>query len=321
MNIRIRFIALALGTITCFQAWAGAYPERPIRLVVPFAPGQAADVGARIIAQKLGEALHQSVVVDNKPGVGGNLGAAEVARAAPDGYTLLVGSTATHGINSVLYPKSTFDPIADFAPIAYTGWTPIVLASSTRFTYRTAQALLASGKAKEERYQVAVANPGARIVLQLFNEKAGTHYEPVSYNASGTGFGDVVGGRLPLIIDSLPGSLPMIRSGKIQPLALSSATRAVSAPDIPTLAESGLTGFDLSTWNVYFAPRGTPEGIVAELNAAIVKILADSKTQELLRRAGYEPAPAMSVPEVSAFVTSEYAKWTSLAREYGLQPQ
>lgn len=315
----IKIILSAVLAAFTQVAAADNYPSRAITLIVPFAAGQAADVAARIVAAKLSEGIKQPVIVDNRPGAGGNIALGLAGHSPADGYTVFVGSSATHGINPAIYPKSSVDPIADFIPVAYTGWIPIVLSVSTNFPYQSVRELLASSAARAQKFQVAVANPGAQLTPQLFNNLAGTQYVPVPYKANGIAYGDVVGNRVPMIIDSAAGSLPMARAGKIRPLAVTSPVRSPVFPDVPTLMESGLAGFDLSPWNVYFLPKEAPPEVVRKLNAEIVKALSYSDTQAALRRTGYEPAPPMGVDEVWRFVMGEYKKWGDLARESGLK--
>lgn len=312
--------AALLAALAAPMVSATTYPDHELKLIVPFAAGQAADVGARIIAAKLSKVLKQPIVVENRPGAGGNV-AVQLAAAAPaDGYTIFVGSSATHGINPALYPPLRVDPIRDFSPVAYTGWTPIVLSVGNSMPFKTARELIASPDARIEPYQVAVANPGARVVLQQYNDMARTQYQPIVYNSSGAAFTDVAGGRVPIIFDSLPGTLPLLRSERVRALAVTSAKRSVVLPDVPTLAESGLPGFDLSPWNVYFVPKGTPEAVVQKLHSAIVAVLADAGVQETLRSAGYEPAPYMDVAAVTKFVAAEHLKWSALVRKSGMKP-
>lgn len=321
MKYRMRAALAAVAMLMPFATRADSWPSHEIRLIVPFAPGQAADVGARIIAAKLGAALKQAIVVENRPGAGGNIALGLAARAPADGYTMFVGSSATHGINPAIYPKMSADPMADFVPVVYTGWTPIVLSAAPHFPYASAKELIASADAKAQPYQVAVANPGARVMLQQFNELAGSHWQPVAYNASGTAFGDVVSGRVPLIFDSLPGSLPLVRAGRVRALAITSGERSEMLPDVPTLAESGLAGFDLAPWNVYFVPKGTPPEIVKRLNKEVLAILHNPETKAALRKAGYEPGEPMNVDRLAEFVKAEAVKWGDLARKTGLKAQ
>ncbi|GAP38353.1 tripartite tricarboxylate transporter substrate binding protein [Piscinibacter sakaiensis] len=321
MKTLLAAATLLAAWTTASPAMASGYPDRELKLIVPFAAGQAADVGARIIASRLSKLLKQAIVIENRPGAGGNL-ALQIAAAAPaDGYTLFVGSSATHGINPALYPPLRIDPLKDFTPVAYTGWTPIVLSVGNSVPYQTARELISSPAARSDRLQVAVANPGARVVLQQYNDLAKTQYQPIAYNASGAAFMDVVGGRVPVIFDSLPGTLPLLRAGNVRALALTSARRSVVLPDLPTLAESGLPGFDLAPWNVYFVPKGTPDKVVQTLHDAIQTVLADPGVQDTLRTAGYEPAPPMDVAAVARFVAAEAQKWGGLVRRSGMKPE
>lgn len=316
-----RFIALAVFSIIAGTASAQEYPNKSILFVVPFGPGQSADVASRIIAQRLSQALGQPIVVENKPGAGGMIAANFVAKARPDGYTLLVGSSATHGMNAALFANLSYDPIKDFVPVAYFGSTSIVLSTAPGFAATSTQELIRLAKEKPGAFHVATANPGASSVLALLQQMASIKLTEVQYKTNASAFVDVIGDRVPLIIDSIAGSLPQINGGRVKPLGLSGSARSRILPNVPTLAEAGMPGFDLSPWNVLFAPRGTPAPVVSRLNAALAKVLVMPEVVELLSKAGYDTSSHRNPAELIEFVGNESRKWGDLVRKAGVVPQ
>lgn len=313
MKKLIKVIASLCALALFNPTFAADYPDRPIRLIVPFGPGQAADVGARIIAQHLSTLLHDNVIVENHPGAGGNIAVGLVAHSKPDGYTVLVGSTATQIINPALYPALGFKPDI-LVPVAYTGWTPFVITVGPTLKASSFTQWIAQTQHSGKTYQVATSSPGAEIAVRLIARKTNVKLQPISYTTSASAYSDVLGGRIPMIIDSLPGTFILTHAATVKALALTSKDRATAAPDIPTLSESGFSGFDLTTWNVFYVPAGTPQEIVSKLNESIGKVLQDPGVRKRLRGSGYEPGPDMSVPQVDEFVRSETQKWDGLIR-------
>ena len=313
--------ALAASVLVACAAPAGAqpYPSKPIRLIVPFGAGQGADAAARIVAQKLSENIRQPIVIENRPGAGGNIGADAVAKAPADGYTLLVGSNGTHAANAALYSSLPFDPLNDFVAISYIGSVAMVVLAAPDFPASQIAALLAMAKAKPESVSVAVPSSTARVVLELLSKSSGASFFPIPYKASNMAMTDLIGGHVQLSIDTVIAARSQVTSGKLKALAVSSAKRTSALPETPTLSESGLAGFDLAAWNVFFAPRGTPPDIVAMLNAELRKVLADRGVQEQLRILGYEPAGAEIPSEIDAFVRGEARKWGDLIRAAGIK--
>jgi tripartite-type tricarboxylate transporter receptor subunit TctC len=314
-------IALVLGAAICSLAAGQPYPAKPIRLVVPFAPGQGADVAARVVAQKLSENLRQPIVPDNRPGAGGNIGSEIAAKAPPDGYTLLVGSNGTHAANAALYPNLPFDPQKDFVPISYIGSVAMVLVAAPSFPATGAQDVVAMAKARPGTLNVAIPSSTSRVVLELFKQISGAELFPVNYKGSPTALNDLMGGQIHLSIDTLIATAPHIASGKLKALGVSSARRPAALPAVPTLAESGLAGFDLVAWNVWFAPRGTPVEIVSRLNTETAKVLADADVQLRLRQLGYEPGAGEDPKRVAQFVEGEAQKWGTLIRRAGIKAE
>src|SRR4030095_4088305 len=250
-------IVLALvASLACAQT----YPTKPIRLVVPFPPGGATDILARAVAQKLTETWGQSVVVDNRPGAGGNIGTELVAKAAPDGYTLEMGTVGTHAINASLYAKIPFDHVKDIAAVILVAGVPNVLVVNPSVPVNSVQELIAYTKANPGKLNFASSGAGTSIHLsgELFKVMAGVKMTHVPYKGSAPALQDLLGGQVQLMFDNLPPSLPQIKAGKLRALAVTSLARAPALPDVPTLSESGLPGFDASSWFGILAPAGTP---------------------------------------------------------------
>jgi tripartite-type tricarboxylate transporter receptor subunit TctC len=317
----MKAIALVVSIMLCGSAAAQTYPSKPIRLVVPFAAGQGADVAARAVAQKLSLQLKQGIAPDNRPGAGGNIGADAVAKAPPDGYTLLVGSNGTHAANAALYPTLPFDPIKDFVPISYIGSVAMVLVATPGFSAATTQEVVAMAKAKPGSLNVAIPSSTSRVVLELFKQTSGAELFPVAYKGAAQALTDLMGGQIQLSIDTLISTAPHIASGKIKALGVSSRARPAALPSTPTFAEAGLKGFDLVAWNVWFAPRGTPPAIVAKLNAEIAAVLKDPEVQQRLRQLGYEPGAGEDPKRVAEFVQAEAQKWGELIRRAGIKAE
>ena len=320
MNL-VRSIAAFLALAVAGAAAAQGYPVKQIRLIVPFAPGQGADVAARAVALKLSENLKQPIVVDNRPGAGGNIGADIAAKAPADGYTLLVGSNGTHAANAALYASLPFDPLKDFVAISYIGSVAMVLVAAPSFAASSVREVVEMAKAKPASINVAIPSSTSRVVLELFRQTSGAELFAVTYKASATGLTDLMGGQVQLSIDTLIATAPHIASGKLKALGVSSKTRPGALRSVPTFAESGLAGFDLAAWNVWFAPHGTPDAIVTRLNEALAKVLADPDLQQRLRQLGYEPGAGEDARRVGEFVRSEAGKWGELIRRAGIKAE
>lgn len=316
----IRFILSLAAVMLCAAASAQTYPSRPVVVVVPYAPGQGTDVLTRVIALKLQEGLGQPFVVENRPGAGGNIGTEVVAKAAPDGYTLLMGTNATHAANAAMYPKLSFDHQKDFAPISLVGMIPMVLSASPSYSAHSLDELLQAAKRKPGEINVALPSTTAQVVLEQLQQMTGARFFSVTYKGSGAAFTDVAGGRIPLLIDTVTASLPQISAGKLKAVAISTAARTKGAPTIPTFAESGVPAFELVAWNALYAPQGTPQATIARLNSEVNKVLAQPDTQQRLVQLGFEPVGG-TVEQLAAFTKSETEKWGKLVRAAGLQAQ
>ncbi len=299
-------------------AWAQAYPTKPIRLVVPFPAGGTTDILARAAAQKLTEAWGQTVIVDNRPGAGGNIGSELVAKAAPDGYTLEMGTVGTHAINASLYAKMPYDHVKDFVPVILVAGVPNVLVVHPSVPVHSVAELIAYAKANPGKLNFASSGSGTSIHLsgELFKVMAGVQMAHVPYKGSAPAVQDLLGGQVQLMFDNLPSSLPHIKAGKLRALAVTSATRASALPDVPTVAEAGLPGFEASSWFGVLAPAGTPPAIVAKLNAEIAKWLATPEAQEKLSAQGANIASG-TPEDFAKHIAGETTKWAKVVKESG----
>ena len=308
-------VVLALvATLACAQT----YPTKPIRLVVPFPPGGATDILARDVAQKLTEAWGQSVIVDNRPGAGGNIGSELVAKAAPDGYTIEMGTVGTHAINASLYAKMPYDHVKDFTPVILVAGVPNVLVVNPSVPANSVAEIIAYAKANPGKLNFASSGNGTSIHLsgELFKVMAGVQITHIPYKGSTPALQDLLAGQVQMMFDNLPPSLPQIKAGKLRALAVTSATRAPALPDVPTLAESGLPGFEASSWFGILAPAGTPAPIVAKLNGEIAKWLATPEAKEKLAKQGANAAGG-SPDDFAKHIAAETAKWAKVVKDSG----
>ncbi len=311
-------IALAATIWTGAAAAQDSYPNRPIRLVVPFAAGGSTDIVARIIAAKMGDILKQPVVVDNRGGAGGNVGAAAVARAAPDGYTVLMGTVATHAINPALYTKMPYDPVKDFAPVSLLVNVPNVVIVHPSLNVKTTAELIALLKANPDKYEYASSGVGTPLHLSgaLFESMAGVKMVHVPYKGAGPAMLDLVGGQVKIMFDNLPSAIGHIRKGSVVGLAITTKERSPAAPDLPTVSESGLPGYETYSWNAIFAPAGTPMAIIDKLAKAGAQAVADPEVQAKL--ADLSAVTVGSTPDqLAAHVKAELAKWAPVVKASG----
>jgi len=324
MKSIVRHAALFLLGVSAFAlaaiagAQAPAYPTKPIRLVVPFPAGGATDILAREVAKHLTDAWGQSVVVDNRPGAGGNIGSELVAKAAPDGYTLEMGTVGTHAINASLYSKMPYDHVRDFVPVILVAGVPNVLEVNPALPVNSVQELIAYAKANPGKLNFASSGSGTSIHLsgELFKVMAGVQMMHVPYKGSAPALQDLIGGQVQLMFDNLPPSLPQIKAGKLRALAVTSAARAPALPDTPTVAEAGLPGFEASSWFGVLAPAGTPPEIVNKLNAEIAKWLASPGAKEKLANVGANIAGG-TPEDFARHIQAETAKWAKVVKESG----
>jgi tripartite-type tricarboxylate transporter receptor subunit TctC len=313
--------AMASIAIAAFASLAhaqAAYPSKPIRIVVPFPAGGTTDILARAVAQKLTESMGQPVVVDNRAGAGGNIGADLVAKSPADGYTLLMGTVGTHAINASLYAKMPYDHVRDFAPIILVAGVPNVLVINPALPVNSVQELIAYGKANPGKLNFASSGNGTSIHLagELFKTMTGVQMAHVPYKGSAPALVDLAGGQVELMFDNLPSSLAMIKGGKLKALAVTSAQRSAALPDVPTVAESGLAGFEASSWFGLLAPAGTPKDIIAKLNGEVAKWLATPEAREKLAAQGAIPA-GRSPDDFMRHIAAETVKWQKVVKESG----
>jgi tripartite-type tricarboxylate transporter receptor subunit TctC len=316
---RLQGLALAaLGLVAFpFVASAQDYPVRPIRLVVPFPPGGPTDVLARIVATRLGERLGQAVVIDNKAGASGMIGADMVAKSAPDGYTLLANASI-HVINPSLYPKTAYDAIADFAPVGNLADVPLVLAVNPKVAARSVPELVALAKAAKTSLAFASAGNATSQHLsgEAFKIAAGIDMLHVPYKGSAPALTDLIGGQVQLMFDSLPSAMPHLKAGTLRPLAVTTPRRSVALPDVPTVAESGYPGFAISTWYGVWAPAGTPGPVVQRLSREIAAIVRLPEVRQQFAGLGAEPV-GNTPEEFAAFTKAELAKWAGIVKRSG----
>ncbi|KQY34066.1 tripartite tricarboxylate transporter substrate binding protein [Rhizobium sp. Root483D2] len=307
--------ALALGT----AAQAQEFPDRTITLVVPFAAGGSTDVVSRIIGQKMSEDLGQQIVVENIAGAGGNLGADRVARADPDGYTILMGTVATHALNPLILKTKPYDPEKDFSPVSLLVLVPNVLVVNPELPAKNVAELVALLKAAPDQYSYASSGNGTPLHLsgELFKKLAGVSMQHVPYKGSGPALNDVIGNQVPIMFDNLPSSSGHIKSGTLRALGVTTKERAASFPDVPTIAET-IPGYETYTWNALFAPAGTPKEVVDRLNAAAKKALADPAVAERMKE--FSATIVASTPEeLGTHVTAELAKWGPIVKDANVQ--
>jgi len=305
------------------SAIAQQYPGKPVRWIVPTGPGSAVDVNARRITPKLSEALGQPVIVENRPGAGGNLGADLVAKSPPDGYTLLMGTVGTQSINPSLYPKMPYDAVKDFVPITLVAGVPNVLvmnpAKAAASGITDVKSLIAYARAHPGKLNMASSGNGTSIHLsgELFKSMTGTYMVHFPYRGSGPALLDLIGGTMDLMFDNLPSALPQIKAGKLKALAVTSATRSAAVPELPTIAEAGpVKGFDASSWFGLLAPAGTPGEIINRLQQETAKALQSAALKERLLAQGAIPGGQTPV-EFATFIAAETAKWAQVVKASG----
>ena len=317
-------LALSLGlAMFCAQsAMAQTYPTKPIRLIVPFPPGGGVDLMGRIIAPKLAEALGQPVVVENRAGANGMIGAELVARAAPDGHTLLIIELGSLTISAGLYPNLPFDPVKDLAPVSMLSYSPHVLTVTEGHKLKTMQEFMRFARENPGKLNYASAGTGSapHLVAVLLGSQGKFQWTHVPYKGVGPGLADVAAGQVDAIMTSMFASLSLIRGGKLRALAVTGKTRSPLAPNVPTVLESGVDGFVTGSWQTVFAAGGTPPAIVARLNAEMRRIMLDPVVVERLAALATEPAP-MPVEETRALVREDIDRWRKVIVDTGVKPE
>ena len=309
--------ALLLAAAPGLAQTAG-WPNKPIRYIVPFAPGGTTDILARAVGEKLAVALGQPIVVENKAGQGGSIGAAELARAAPDGYTIGGGTISSHAINATLYEKLSYDPVTSFAPITLYASQPNVLLVHPSVPATTLREFIQLLKANPEKYSFGSAGNGTsqHISGELFKTIAGVKMQHIPYRGSGQMMPDLLSGNLPVAFDNIATAIPQMKAGKLRALAVTTATRSAAAPDVPTMAESGLAGYELSSWQAVFAPAGTPAPIVERLYTEIARILKTPEIQKRFSELGLDVS-GMPPQELAALIKADVPRLGKIVKESG----
>ncbi|SFN56004.1 tripartite tricarboxylate transporter substrate binding protein [Variovorax sp. OV329] len=318
MNFFARVFAVLLVLCVGIGASAQSYPVKPIRIIVPYQAGQGTDVATRYLGDLLGKSLGQPIVVDNKAGAGGNIGAAEAARAAPDGYTLVMGTNATHVLNQFLYPSMPFDAEKDFEAVSLVSTFPMVVLANVSAPYTSFAALMADAKAKPNSINVGLPSTTARLALEMIQKQGGAAMTAVPYKGSGTSMTDLMGGQVLVGIDTASAARPFISNGKLKALAVTSLKESALLPGVKTAASQGLDGFQMVAWNALYAPHGTPAVIVQKLNAELSKILGQPEVRQRLLDLGHEAAGGPP-DALTSFARSEREKWGPLIKSAGLK--
>ena len=300
------------------EAGAQTFPTKPAKIVVPFPPGGPLDAVGRAIADKLTQAWKQPVVVDNKPGAGGNIGADFVAKSPPDGYTIVMGALSTHAVNPSLYPTMPYDAVKDFAPITLVAVTPNVLVVNPSLPVRSVKELIAYAKANPGKLSFGSGSTGSagHLAGELFKADTGVDMVHVPYKGGAPAMQALLAGDTQLMFDNLANSMPQVKAGKLRALAVTTAERSKLAPELPTMAEAGVPGFDISTWFGLLAPAGTPAAVIARWNSDVTRILEAPEMRERLALQGAEAAPTTS-QQFGAFIGSELAKYARIVKTSG----
>ena len=314
----IRKLLLALSACAIVtSAQAQSYPDRPVRIIVAYQAGQGTDVATRHFAEQLTKAFGQSFFVENHAGAGGNIGTSIAANAAPDGYTLVMGTVATHTMNEHMYSNLGYKP-EEFAPISLTGMLPMVISANPSSPYSSIEGLIEAAKAKPGTINVALPSTTARIVYELFKQQTGAQIFGIPYKGSASAMTDVIGGQVPLTIDTVTATRPQAASGKLRPLAITTEATSALLPGVKSVAEQGVAGFQVTAWNALFAPKGTPQAIIDALSAQMTRIIAQPETVQKLLQLGFEPRGS-TPQQLGEFVRAERKRWGELIRTAGIK--
>jgi len=308
----------AIGAVPASAFAQAGYPTKPVTIVVPFAAGGTTDILARIIGQALTTELGQSVIVDNRAGAGGNIGGAIAAKAPADGYTLFMGTVGTHAINASLYKKMPFDPVKDFAPLTRVANVPNLLVANPAQPYKTVKELIAYAKANPGKVNFGSSGNGSSIHLsgELFKSLAKVDMVHVPYKGSAPAVTDLLGNQIGIMFDNMPSAIQHVRSGKLVPIAVTTAKRSPELPNVPTIAEAGVPGYEATSWFGMFAPAGTPAPVLAKLNTALVKVLNQAEVKKKINEQGAETY-SETPEQFAAFIKTESVKWGKVVQESG----
>ena len=321
----IRRLSLtAMAAIACLHgaAFAQAFPSKPVRIVVPFPPGGGTAIGTRILAQKLSEAWGQSVVVENKSGAAGIVGTEFTAKAAPDGYTLMMGNIGTHAINVSLYKKLPYDPVRDFVPVSHVAGLPLFLLIHPAVAANSTTDLLALLKSKPGQFDYSSSGSGGsmHVAAELFKSMAGVHIVHIPYKGGGPAVADLLAGQVKISFATVLETLGHVKSGKVRALAVTSSRRSLAAPEFPTIAESGLPGYESTSWLALFAPAGTPREIVARVSADAARVMNTPEVRERFVAQGADPIGSTS-EQLAAVLSRDIAKYAKVMKDSGTQPE
>jgi tripartite-type tricarboxylate transporter receptor subunit TctC len=325
-SLHSRAFGLALGLVAASLTLAGAaqaddkYPSKPVRIVVSFSAGGPTDIVARVIGARIDEILGQQFVIENRTGAGGNIGADAVAKSAPDGYTLLMATVSTHAINPGLYPKMPYDPIRDFAPVSQVGVTPCLLVTHPSIPATDVKSLVTLIGQNPGKYTFGSSGVGS--ILHLCGEQfkaaaGGLHMLHVPYRGSAPMMADLIAGQISMAFDATPSAMPQVEKGTIRAIGAGMATRMRQKPDLPTLQEQGIKGYECYTWNAILAPAGTPAPIVERLAGAINKALDEEAVIKRLQEVGIDPTPGRTPQQTADFMKAELAKWAPIIKASG----
>ncbi|WP_076999628.1 tripartite tricarboxylate transporter substrate binding protein [Variovorax sp. KK3] len=317
----IATLAFACATALTPLAHADSFPDKPLSLVVPFPPGGPTDAMARTLAAEMKERLGQPMIVENRAGAGGNIGAEFVARAAADGQTLLFGTSGPLAINASLYRKIGYDPVKSFAPVIQVGHLPNILVVHPSVPAKDVKELVAYAKANPGKLSYASSGNGASSHLAgvLFNATAGVDLQHIPYKGTGPALNDLLGGQVGMSFTDVLTALPYVKAGKLRALGMASAARSQALPDVPTIAEQGLKGYDVSVFFGIVAPAGTPPDRVKKLNLAFAEVLASPKVKQQFAAQGLEPPPATSPEQLAKFIQAQMQMWSGVVRQSGAQ--
>lgn len=322
MNLRRKLIGtLALATLACATSvgHAQTYPSKPIKLIVPYAVGQGTDIAARYVGEELAKALNQPIFVDNRPGAGGNLGTQIAAKSPADGYTLMIGTNATHAANAFLYANPGFDPQADFEPIGMVGILPLVYVTTPNNPVNTMPDLVRAVRAKPNGLNVAVSTTTCRMAHELFKQRGEAPMFPVDFKGSAQALTALLGGHVEFMVDTITSLRPHVMSGQVKALGVTSATSSKLLPGVKSLAEQGIAGYELVGWTVIYAPKGLPPEATRTLAAALTRTLERQDVQDKLLQMGIDPL-IKTGNELKTFVAAEKDKWGRLIQVAGLKP-
>ncbi len=310
--------AFAASLVIAQPALAQTYPAKTVKIIVPYQPGQGTDVATRYLAEHLTKATGQTFMVENRAGAGGNIGAAEAARAAADGYTLLMGTNGTHVLNQFMYPSMPFDAEKDFEPVMLVSSFPMVVVAAPSSPLNSVSDLLAAAKAKPDSIDTALPSTTALLVLELLKSQTGANILGVRYKGSGSSMTELMGGHVPVAIDTVSAARSFLASGKLKALGVTSLEPTALLPGVKPVAAQGIEGFQVLAWNGLYAPKGTPAAVVRKLNADLAKILAQPEVSKRLLELGHEPAGGAPA-RLGDFARSERQKWGPLIQKAGIK--